>query len=251
MTKIILSGCCGHMGRVVTDLCAEDPDISIAAGLDIADDDSLGYPVFHSPGEITVSADAVIDFSSSKATDALLDWCAENKMPLVLCTTGLSDEQVDAVRRYSEKTAILRSANMSIGINLLMKVVAEAAKLLAPQGYDMEIVEAHHHRKLDAPSGTALQLGESMNDALGGEYHFTFGRSDRHEKRDPKEIGISSVRGGTIVGIHNVMFAGEDEVIEFKHTAYSRAIFGKGAIAAAKFLAGKPAGLYDMSQVIG
>ena len=149
----------------------------------------------------------------------------------------------------SRQTAILRSANMSLGINLLMKLLKEAAARLAPAGYDMEIVEKHHNRKLDAPSGTAIALGESMNEALDNQYHFVFDRSQRHEKRDPKEIGISSVRGGSIVGEHEVIFAGQDEVITFSHSAYSRSIFGKGAVEAAKFLAGKPAGKYDMSDL--
>ncbi len=149
----------------------------------------------------------------------------------------------------SRQTAILRSANMSLGINLLMKLLKEAAARLAPADYDMEIVEMHHNRKLDAPSGTAIALGESMNEALDNQYHFVFDRSQRHEKRDPKEIGISSVRGGSIVGEHEVIFAGQDEVITFSHSAYSRSIFGKGAVEAAKFLAGKPAGKYDMSDL--
>ena len=193
----------------------------------------------------------MIDFSNFRAVDGLLDYCRERNLPLVLCTTGLTPETIAKVKETSASVAILRSANMSVGINLLMKAVAEAAKLLAPKGYDMEIVERHHHRKLDAPSGTAVSLAESMNEALGNEYHFVYDRSQRHEKRDPKEIGISAVRGGNIVGEHEIIFAGQDEVIEFKHTAYSRAIFAKGALEAAKYLAGKPAGLYDMSDVIG
>ena len=252
MIKILLNGCNGHMGKVLTDLIAADPDTETVAGIDIAPDAvKQSYPVFATPDACTVDADVCIDFSNFHAVPGLLDYCAGKKLPLVLCTTGLTDEILTQVKAASEKTAILRSANMSLGINLLMKVLKEAAATLAPAGYDMEIVEAHHNRKLDAPSGTALALGESMNEALNNEYHFVFNRHDRVEKRDAREIGISSVRGGTIVGIHNVMFAGQDEVIEFKHTAYSRAIFGNGAIQAAKFLAGKPAGMYDMSDVIG
>lgn len=251
MIKILLSGCNGHMGQVLTDLIAADENVEVAAGIDIAADAvKRDYPVFSSPDECTADADVCIDFSNFRAVPALLEYCEKKKLPLVLCTTALTDEILAQVKKASESVAILRSANMSVGVNLLMKLLKEAAKVLAPVGYDMEIVEAHHNRKLDAPSGTAVSLAESMNEALDNEYHLVFSRHDRTEKRDPKEIGISSVRGGTIVGVHDVIFAGHDEVIEFKHTAYSRAIFGKGAIEAARFLAGKPAGMYDMSDVI-
>lgn len=171
-------------------------------------------------------------------------------MPCVLCTTGLSREQLELTEETSKKAAILRSANMSLGINLMLKLLKKAADVLAPAGFDVEIVEKHHNLKLDAPSGTALALADSINEELGNEYEYVFDRSGRREKRPRKEIGISAVRGGTIVGDHDVIFAGADEVITFSHTAYSKAVFGKGAIQAAKFLAGKPAGMYDMSNVI-
>lgn len=252
MIKVILSGCNGHMGQVLTDILNADSETVVVAGIDITPANNVReYPIFTAPSDCSVDADAVIDFSNFRATDALLDFCVNRRLPLVLCTTALTEETLAKVSEASKVIPILRSANMSVGINLLMKLVKEAAALLAPAGYDMEIVEAHHNRKIDAPSGTALALGESMNEALDNKYHFVFSRHDRHEKRDPKEIGITSVRGGSIVGDHTVMFAGQDEVIEFKHTAYSRAIFGKGAAEAAKFLAGKPAGMYDMSDVIG
>lgn len=249
MTKIIISGCSGHMGHVLTQLIEADPETTAVAGIDPVTDTACGYPVFASAAECTVPADVIIDFSNFRAVDALLDFAVEKKLPLVLCTTGLTDEQLKKVEEASRQTAILRSANMSLGINLLMKLLKEAAARLAPADYDMEIVEMHHNRKLDAPSGTAIALGESMNEALDNQYHFVFDRSQRHEKRDPKEIGISSVRGGSIVGEHEVIFAGQDEVITFSHSAYSRSIFGKGAVEAAKFLAGKPAGKYDMSDL--
>ena len=175
----------------------------------------------------------------------------EKKLPVVLCTTGLSEEQLKKVEEASKETAILKSANMSLGINLLLKLLKDAAKVLAPAGYDIEIVERHHNQKLDAPSGTALALADSVNDALNNEYHYVYDRSQVRQKRDKKEIGISAVRGGTIVGNHEVMFAGTDEVIEFTHTAYSRSVFAKGAVEAGKFLAGKPAGMYDMGDVVG
>lgn len=251
MVRIILSGCNGHMGRVLTDLIAQDPDTEVAAGIDVNDSISNDYPVYKSPADCSTAADVMIDFSNYRAVDGILDYCAEKKMPLVLCTTGLSGEQIAKVEACSGQTAILRSANMSVGVNLLLKLLKQAAGILAPSGYDMEIVEEHHKRKLDAPSGTAIALADSLNEGAGGGYHYTYERASRTAGRDPREIGISSVRGGSIVGVHDVIFAGSDEVIEFKHTAYSRAIFGNGAIAAAKFLCGKEAGLYDMSDVIG
>ena len=252
MIKILLSGCNGHMGQVLTDLIAADENVEVAAGIDIAADAvKRDYPVFSSPDECTADADVCIDFSNFRAVDGILEFAKSRKIPLVLCTTGLTDEQLAKVEDYSREIAILRSANMSLGINLLLKLVGDAAKVLGSAGFDIEIVEQHHNRKLDAPSGTAIALADSINEASGGKYHYTCDRSERHESRDPKEIGISSVRGGTIVGIHDVIYAGTDEVVEIRHTAYSRAIFAKGAVAAAKFLAGKPAGRYDMSDVIG
>ena len=250
MVNVIMHGCNGHMGQVITALAAEDPDIQIVAGVDITGVQKNDYPVFSNIGECTVAADVIIDFSSAKAADALLDYCTERNLPVVLCTTGLSEEQLAKVEETAKKIPVLKSANMSLGINTLMKLIQEAAKVLATAGFDMEIVEKHHHLKLDAPSGTALALADSLNEAMDNQYHYVYDRSQKREMRDEKEIGISAVRGGTIVGEHEVIFAGEDEVIEFKHTAYSKAIFGKGAIEAAKFLAGKPAGKYDMADVI-
>ena len=163
----------------------------------------------------------------------------------------MSEEQLQKLEDTAKQTAVLKSANMSLGINLLLKLLKDAAKVLAPAGYDIEIVEKHHNQKLDAPSGTALALADSINEAMDGSYVYTYDRSQVRRKREKKEIGISAVRGGTIVGEHEVLFAGLDEVIELKHTAYSRSVFGKGAVEAARFLAGKPAGMYDMSDVIG
>ena len=172
-------------------------------------------------------------------------------MPVVLCTTGLSEVQIAKAHEISKSTAVLKSANMSLGINMLMKLLKEAAAILTPAGFDIEIVEKHHNQKVDAPSGTALALADSINEEYGMEYEYIYDRSQVREKRGSKEIGISAVRGGTIVGEHDVIFAGTDEVITFSHQAYSKSIFAKGAIQAAKFLAGKPAGFYDMHDVIG
>lgn len=250
MVKIIMHGCCGHMGQVISQIVKEDSEAVIVAGIDPFDNGKMEYPVYKSLEDCKEDADVVIDFASVKAEDALLDYCAEHKLPVVVCTTGLSAEQNQKVKETAKETAVLKSANMSLGINTLMNLLQSAAKVLAEAGFDMEVVEKHHKHKLDAPSGTALALADSMNEALGNIYHYTYDRSDRREERDPKEIGISAVRGGNIVGEHEVIFAGVDEVIEFKHTAYSKAVFGKGAVQAAKFLAGKENGLYDMHDVI-
>lgn len=251
MVKIIMHGCNGHMGQVISGIVEKDPDAEIVAGIDIADQGKNSYPVFTDIDTCQVEADAIIDFSSAKATDKLLEHSAARQIPVVLCSTGLSEEQLAKVEETSKKVAVLKSANMSLGINTLLKLVQDAAKVLATAGFDMEIVEKHHRLKVDAPSGTALALADSINEAMDNKYHYVYDRSQKREKRDDKEIGISAVRGGTIVGEHEIIFAGQDEVIEFKHTAYSKAIFGKGAVEAAKFLAGKPAGRYDMSDVIG
>ena len=234
MVRMIMHGCNGAMGRVITQLAAEDAELEIVAGIDVTEGADLGYPVFHSLDACTVPADVVVDFASAKAVDGLLDYCEAKGLPLVLCTTGLSEEQIARVSEVSKKTAVLRSANMSLGVNLLMKLVQDAARVLAGSGFDIEIVEKHHRRKKDAPSGTALALADSINEAMEQAYHY-----------------ISAVRGGTIVGEHDVIFAGTDEVITFTHTAYSRAIFAKGALAAAKFLTGKKPGLYGMADVVG
>ena len=250
MVKAIMNGCGGAMGRVITDIIANDEAIEIVAGVDMNTDIQAGYPVYKKLEECP-QADVIIDFSVAKATDGVLRYCEATKTPLVLCTTGLSEEQLANVKKLSETSAVLRSANMSVGINLLLKVLKEVAPVLAEAGFDIEIVEKHHNRKLDAPSGTAIALADSINESLENSYHYKYDRSSERVKRDKKEIGIQAVRGGTIVGEHDVIFAGQDEVITFNHTAYSRAIFGKGAVQAAKFLAGKGAGMYDMSDVIG
>ena len=250
MVKIIMHGCNGHMGQVISDIVEKDPDAEIVAGIDIADQGKNSYPVFTDIDACQTEADAIIDFSSAKATDALLEYSAARQIPVILCSTRLSEEQLAKVEETSRKVAVLKSANMSLGINTLLKLVQDAARVLAAAGFDMEIVEKHHRLKVDAPSGTALALADSLNEAMDNKYHYVYDRSSVHEKRDPKEIGIASVRGGSIVGDHDVIFAGKDEVITFNHTAYSKAIFAKGALEAAKFLAGKEPGLYDMSDVV-
>lgn len=250
MVKMIMHGCNGHMGQVITGLVKKDEGITIVAGIDPVDNRDNGYPVFASITDCDVEADVIVDFAAAAAVDGLLDYSREKKIPLVLCTTGLTQEQLEKVKETSKEVAVLKSANMSLGINTLLKLLKDAAKVFGTAGYDIEIVEQHHRLKKDAPSGTALALADSVNDALGNEYEYVYDRSQRNEQRPDKEIGISAVRGGTIVGVHDVIFAGVDEVITFNHTAYSKSVFAKGAIEAGKFLAGKPSGMYDMADVI-
>lgn len=250
MVNVIMHGCNGEMGRVITNLVSQDNDIEIVAGVDAYTGIDNEYPVFTSIKECTVKADVIIDFAVTSAIDNLLDYSVSTKTPVVICTTGLSAEQLEKVNEASKKVAVLRSANMSLGINTLMKLLKTATEVLANRGFDIEIVEKHHNQKVDAPSGTALALADCMNQVLDNQYDYTYDRSTVRQKRAKNEIGISAVRGGTIVGEHEVIFAGIDEVIEIKHTAYSKAIFAKGAIDAAKFLKGKEAGLYNMADVI-
>ena len=250
MVKMIMHGCNGRMGHVIVDLCKEDQDVQVVAGVDAFGESSYDFPVFKSLSECNVDADVIVDFSNASAVDGLLDYCVAKAIPVVLCSTGLSAEQLDKVKEASAKVAVLKSANMSVGVNALIKVLKEVSPLFAAAGFDIEIVEKHHNQKLDAPSGTAIALADSINESLNNEYEYVNDRSTRREKRPVKEIGISAVRGGTIVGDHDVIFAGHDEVVTLSHRAYSRAIFGKGAIQAAKFLAGKSAGMYDMSDVL-
>ena len=212
MTRIIMHGCNGHMGQVISGLVAQDADAEIVAGIDMMDNRENGYPVFTDLDSCQVDADAIIDFSNAKAVDALMDYSAKRGIPLVLCTTGLSEEQNAKVDEISKKVAIMKSANMSLGINTLFKLIQEAAKVLATAGFDMEIVERHHHLKVDAPSGTALALADSLNEAMDHKYHYVYDRSQVRQKRDEKEIGISAVRGGSIVGEHEIIFAGPDAV---------------------------------------
>ena len=247
--KIIISGCNGRMGRVVESICEADPDVSVVAGFDVSLE-SRAFPVFVSPANFTGEADAVIDFSSPAALDGLLAFALERRVPLVLATTGYSDEQLAQIDEASKHIPIFRSANMSLGINVLLELVKKAAAVLG-DSYDIEIVEKHHNRKVDAPSGTALMIADAAASALNFKPEYVYERHSVRQSRDKKEIGISAVRGGTIVGIHEIMFAGRDEIIEIKHTAMSREIFANGAVKAAKFLAGvsKP-GMYDMSMLV-
>ena len=250
MVKIIMKGCNGKMGQVITELVREDEEAVIVAGIDQVDNRDNGYPVYQNLKECDIEADVLIDFSSVHGIDELLDEAIHRNLPIVLCTTGFSTEQLQLIEESSKKVAILRSANMSVGINTIMKILKSVSQVLADANFDIEIVERHHNQKVDAPSGTALALADAIQEALADDYKYVYDRSQVREKRTKKEIGLSAVRGGTIVGEHEVIFAGTDEVIEIKHTAYSKAIFGKGAVQAAKYLAGKKPGMYNMSHVI-
>ncbi len=248
--RIIIRGCNGKLGQVISGIAASDGEAEIVAGVATRDDGHNPYPVFQNLRDCNVEADCLIGCSVASSVDDLLDYCVERQLPCVLCTTDLSEAQQKKTAEAAKKIPVLKAANMSLGFNLLLKLLKEAANVLVSAGFDIEIVEKHHSQKVDAPSGTALALADSINEEFDNSYTYVFDRSARREKRPEKEIGISAVRGGTVIGTHDVIFAGTDEVITFSHMAYSRAIFGRGAVSAAKFLAGKPAGEYGMCDVI-
>ena len=253
MTRILLFGAMGAMGRNVINCAKAMEDVTIVAGVDREDhfdDPAIGFPVYGSFDAVKEDFDVIIDFSVAPAIDGLLDYVEKSGKALVQCTTGLSAKQIARVQKLAEKAPILRSANMSIGVNLLLELVKTAAQKLYEKGFDIEIVEQHHHRKMDAPSGTALALADAVNEALDDRLTYVYDRSQREAARPHEELGISAVRGGTLPGVHDIIFAGEDEVITFNHTAYSRAIFAIGALNAALFLHGKAAGMYSMQDVL-
>ena len=250
MTEIVIQGIGGRMGHVLCDMIAQREDCCVVAGIDMKDGEQNGIPVYDSLEKLNGKGDVIIDFSSPAAVEKALPYCQTHKLPIVVCTTGLSEELQLKVVQLSRSVPVFKSANMSMGINVLAELCKRASAVLGIN-YDIEIVEKHHKLKKDAPSGTALALGDAINEGLSEKYEYVFDRSQRSIPRPQKEIGFSAVRGGTIVGDHDVIFAGEDEVITFSHRAYSKAVFGKGAVQAAKFLCGKQPGLYDMSDVIG
>ncbi len=250
MTDIIMHGCNGRMGQMITTVVGDDDSVRIVAGVDKFGGQKNDYPVFTDISDCDIKADVVIDFTNSEAVDGLLAYCKDRKLPCVLCTTGLSDEQLKTVDETSKVIPILRSGNMSLGINTLIKVLKEISPALKEAGFDIEIVEKHHKMKVDAPSGTALALADAVNDSLDKKCEYVYDRTGRRMQRPADEIGISAVRGGSIVGDHDVIFAGLDEVITLSHTAYSRSIFAKGAVTAAKFLAGKEPGMYGMADCL-
>ncbi|MCR5397945.1 MAG: 4-hydroxy-tetrahydrodipicolinate reductase [Lachnospiraceae bacterium] len=250
MVRMIMHGCNGRMGQMITKIAEEEKNIQIVAGVDKFGGMKNDYPVFEDIKDCDVEADVVIDFTNSEAVDGLLTYCKDKKLPIVLCTTGMSDKQLKDIEDASKQIPILRSGNMSLGINTLIKVLNEISPALAKAGFDIEIVEKHHRHKLDSPSGTAILLADSINESLPEKYDYVYDRTDRRQERPVNEIGISAVRGGSIVGDHDVIFAGLDEVITLSHRAYSRSVFAKGAITAALFLSDKKSGMYSMADCL-
>ena len=244
-----MHGCNGKMGKVICDLVNKDADAEIVAGIDIAGTNAP-FPVFTDIKDCNVEADAIIDFTTASAVPAVIDYAVEKNIPAVICTTGLSDETMDMLKKASEKVAMFKSANMSLGINLIATILKKYSDVLYQAGFDVEIVERHHNQKIDAPSGTAILLADAVNEGVGGDLEYVYDRSQVRQKRDRKELGLSAVRGGTIVGDHEVIFAGQDEVIEFTHSAHSKEVFAVGAVKAAKFIKGKKPGIYDMQDVM-
>ena len=249
MTKIILHGCMGMLGTAIRMLAQNDEHCEIVGGV-TRSGNVLPFPTYPELSHCDVDADVVLDCSVVGAIPSLLDFGVKRNIPMVICTTGLSREMNDEVRKVSEKVAVLQSANMSLGINLLRNMVEKAARLLNDSGFDIEIIEKHHNKKVDAPSGTALVLANAINCALENEMEYVYDRSQVSKRRDIKEIGIHSLRGGTIIGEHSVVFAGRDEVIEFKHQALSKEVFAVGALKAARFMHGKAAGFFTMQDLI-
>ena len=249
MVRLIVSGCNGKMGRMISSCVANRCDCEIVAGFDINTESAGGYPVYANPLNCDVQADAIIDFSHPSALQGVLTYAKTHKLPVVVATTGLTAEQIGDVKAMAEHVPVFFSANMSLGISLLAELARKAAAVLGGE-FDVEILEKHHNQKIDAPSGTALLLADALKDALPYEAEYTFDRHAVRQKRDRKEIGFSSIRGGTIVGEHDVIFAGRDEVITLSHSAASKEVFAVGAINAAIFLTGQTAGYYSMKDLV-
>ena len=248
MLKIILSGCNGKMGRVITDIINKRNDASIVAGVDLDISQNGPFPVFNNFNDITVDADVIIDFSHPSVLTAMLDFAKEKKLATVIATTGFSSEQIELINSAAKEIPVFFSFNMSLGINLLAELCRKAAAVL--DGFDIEIIEKHHNQKIDAPSGTAILLANEINDELNGKMSYEYDRHSKRQKREATEIGIHAVRGGTIVGEHDVIFAGRDEIITLSHSARSKEVFAVGAVNAAFFLSGKPAGMYSMKELV-
>ena len=248
MIKILVCGVAGHMGRNITQLLAQDAEAQAVCGVDLHADESFKGTTYSSFGEVSEKVDVVIDFSSPACLESEMEYCIKNNVPAVIAATGYTEAQLEYIKECSKKVAIFRTANFSVGVNLLVKLVKEAAEFLGEK-FDIEIVEKHHNLKKDAPSGTALMLADSANSAFEQKKPYVCGREGMVGARG-REIGMHAVRGGTIVGEHEVLFCGEDEIITLAHSARSKKVFAAGAIRAAKWLAGKPAGMYDMKNVL-
>lgn len=247
MLEVLVNGCNGKMGQVVCDLVEKDENLLLKCGFDKENTGEFAFPVYTNINEITEKPDVIIDFSIPIATFNILEYAKKNKIPVVIATTGFTEEQENLIKEFSKDFPIFKSANMSYDINIMKRIVMELAPLL--KGTDIEITEVHHNRKIDSPSGTAQMLADAINSSLGNTYHCEYNRHDKREKRDKKEIGMSSIRGGNIVGEHTVQFFGEFETFEIKHTSYSRNVFAEGAIKAAKFISNKESGFYNMDDM--
>ena len=248
MTEILLSGCCGKMGRAIASYLSSREDAEIAAGIDISDA-QCGFPVFVSPFSYEGAADVIIDFSSPAALPGLLEYAVKRKIPAVIATTGLDDAHINLIHKAAQEIPVFFSANMSLGVSLVCELAKTAAKVLG-DSFDIEIIEAHHNQKVDAPSGTALMIADAISGELEKRPVYEYNRHDKREKRTKSEIGIHSVRGGTIVGEHEVIFAGYNEVIKICHSAASKELFAAGAVNAAMFIKNKTSGLYSMSDIV-
>ncbi len=248
--RVLLNGCNGKMGHVISQILENSEECSVVAGIDLSNKQSFSYPVFLSPAQCDVESDVIIDFSNPIALPAIIKYSRSKNVPIVISTTGLTDEIKKEYLDLSKTVPVFVSANMSLGINILIELAKKATSILYPE-FDIEIVEAHHNQKLDAPSGTALMIADAINETANNKMEYEYNRSAKRSKRQSRELGIHSIRGGTIVGDHTVYFAGQQEVIEITHRAQSREVFARGAIAAAKFLASKAPGLYSMKELIG
>lgn len=248
MIKVLINGCNGRMGQVLAKEIDRFPNLLLVCGFDINDNGKNTFPVYSNIDDIKEKPDVIVDFSIPCATFNILKYARKENVPVVIATTGFTKEQLDEIKEISKSIPVFQSSNMSFDINLMKKVVAEVAKNL--KGTDIEIVETHHNRKVDAPSGTAVLLADAINEVMDEKLEYNFNRHDIHEKRNPNEIGFSSIRGGNIVGEHSVMFFGEHETFEIKHTSYSRDVFAEGALKACEFIASQPAGIYGMDDMV-
>lgn len=250
MVRILLCGCFGKMGHAVQQLIAAREDCEIAAGVDLLSDASAAFPTYTNIADVQEPVDVIIDFSHPSLLTPILSFAAEKGgIPVVLCTTGYSSEQVAALKEAAETQPVFYSRNMSLGINLLIELAKKAATVLGDQ-FDIEIIEKHHNQKIDAPSGTALMLADAISSVREGDTQYVYDRHAQRKKREKSEIGLHAVRGGTIVGEHEVIFAGNHEVITLSHSAQSKELFATGAVNAAVYMCGKAPGLYDMSDMI-
>ncbi len=249
MTNILLCGACGKMGHAVARTASASQNCRIVAGYDIKSAENSDFNIYTSLDEITESVDVIIDFSHPSLTEKILSFSAEKRIPAVICTTGLSNEQITNIKKAAQTVPLFFSANMSLGVNLLIDLAKKASKILE-DNFDIEIIEKHHNQKIDSPSGTALAIADAISDTISYEPEYTYDRHSVRKKRDRHEIGIHSLRGGTIVGEHSIIFAGCDEVIELKHSATSKEVFAVGALKAAEFIKVLAPGLYSMSDLI-